>query len=140
MNDKKKEQCTTPVTTNHYFHELEQKEIDALIADKKTIGFIMETYKQPDWCKYPNALKGRLGCWSLMDLTKDGLRTKISKDFCKGCLEFTEREVKNCSIPDVVATERKFCTCATPSEELDCHFVNEEELIGHCQNCGKQVQ
>ena len=76
-----------PVVTNRYFHELEQTEIDALIDDKKTIGYIMETYKQPDWCKYPNALEGQMGCWSLMDLSKDGLWTKISKDFCKGCDE-----------------------------------------------------
>jgi len=48
---------------SRYFHELEQKEVDALIADKKTIGYIMETYKQPDWCKYPNALEGKMGCW-----------------------------------------------------------------------------
>ena len=71
--------------TNRYFHELEQTEIDTLIADKKTVGYILENYKQPDWCNYPNALEGQMGCWSLMDLSKDGLRTKISKDFCKGC-------------------------------------------------------
>ena len=72
-----------------YFHEISQEEVDKLIADKKTIGYIMETYKQPDWCKYPNALDGQMGCWSLMDLSKDGLRTKISKDFCKGCDEYS---------------------------------------------------
>ena len=72
-----------------YFHEISQEEVDKLIADKKTIGYIMETYKQPDWCKYPNALEGQMGCWSLMDLSKDGLRTKISKDFCKGCDEYS---------------------------------------------------
>jgi hypothetical protein len=75
------------LTIPSYFHELGQKEVDALTADKKTIGYIMETYKQPDWCKHPNALEGEMGCWSLMDLSKDGLRTKISKDYCKGCDE-----------------------------------------------------
>ena len=89
LNNSTKQELTTPVVTNRYFHELEQKEVDALIADKKTIGYIMETYKQPDWCKYPNALEGQMGCWSLMDLSKDGLRTKISKDFCKGCDEYS---------------------------------------------------
>jgi len=77
------------VVTNRYFHELEQTEIDTLIADKKTVGYILENYKQPDWCNYPNALKGQMGCWSLMDLSKDGLRTKISRDFCKGCNYFS---------------------------------------------------
>lgn len=74
-----------PGVTNRYFHELEQTEIDILIADKKTVGYIMENYKQPDWCNYPEALSMAMGCWSLCDLSKDGLRTKISKDFCKGC-------------------------------------------------------
>jgi len=73
--------------TNRYFHELEQKEVDDLITDKKTVGYIMETYKQPFWCRYPNALEGEMGCWSLMDLSKDGLRTKINRDFCKECDE-----------------------------------------------------
>ena len=74
-----------PCVTKRYFHELEQTEIDTLIADKKTVGYIMENYKQPDWCNYPEALSMTMGCWSLCDLSKDGLRTKISKDFCKGC-------------------------------------------------------
>lgn len=68
-----------------YFHELPQEEIDSLIADKKPINYIMETYKQPKWCNNSNALEGLVGCWSLMDLDKDGLRTKISEEFCKGC-------------------------------------------------------
>ena len=71
-----------------YFHELEQSEIDTLIAEKKTIGYIHENYKQPDWCNYPNALEGNMGCWSLMNLLKEGMRTKISKDFCKNCERF----------------------------------------------------
>jgi hypothetical protein len=76
-------------TSKRYFHELEQKEIDKLIADKKTIGYILENFKQPKWCNYHNALEGRLGCWSLMDLTKEGLRTKISEEYCKGCDSFS---------------------------------------------------
>jgi hypothetical protein len=68
-----------------YFHELKQTDIDTLINEKKTVGYIVENYKQPDWCNYPNALEGRMGCWSLMDLSKEGLRTKISKSFCKSC-------------------------------------------------------
>lgn len=87
LKESTEQALTIPVVTNRYFHELEQKEVDALIADKKTIGYIMETYKQPDWCNYPNALDGQMGCWSLMDLSKVGLRTKISKEFCKGCDE-----------------------------------------------------
>lgn len=68
-----------------YFHEISQDEVDKLIADRKSIGYVMENYKQPDWCNYPEALSMTMGCWSLCDLTKDGLRTKISKEFCKEC-------------------------------------------------------
>ena len=68
-----------------YFHELSQEEIDQLIADKKSISYIMKTFAQPSWCGYERALEGRMGCWSLMDLEKDGKRTQISKDFCKTC-------------------------------------------------------
>ncbi|MHA2218084.1 MAG: hypothetical protein ACXACY_19285 [Candidatus Hodarchaeales archaeon] len=67
------------------FHELPQEQVDKLIADKKTIGYIMENFRQPDWCQYHNALEGKMGCWSLMDLKKDGIRTKISKEYCKIC-------------------------------------------------------
>ncbi|MFA5299346.1 MAG: hypothetical protein WC389_14245, partial [Lutibacter sp.] len=62
-----------PCDNNRYFHELEQSEIDTLIADKKTVGYIMENYKQPDWCNYSEALSMDMGCWSLCDLSKGGL-------------------------------------------------------------------
>lgn len=68
-----------------YFHELTQDEIDTLIADEKTVGYIIANYKQPDWCNYPEALSMSMGCWSLCDLSKDGLRTKISRVYCKTC-------------------------------------------------------
>ena len=83
--DKQQGNGALSCVTNRYFHELEQTEIDTLIADKKTVGYIMENYKQPDWCNYPEALSMTMGCWSLCDLSKDGMRTKISKDFCKAC-------------------------------------------------------
>jgi hypothetical protein len=73
-----------------YFHELSQEEIDALIAEKKTVGYIMENCKQPDWCDYPEALSMAFGCWFLCDLSKDGTRTKITKKFCKGCEYFNK--------------------------------------------------
>lgn len=68
-----------------FWHEVPQEEIDKLIEDHKTIGYVMENYKQPDWCTYPNALEGQMGCWSLMNLDKDGTRTMISHKFCKNC-------------------------------------------------------
>ena len=67
-----------------YWHELSQADIDKLIG-KVTNQFIMDNYKQPDWCTYPEALSGLMGCWSLGDATKDGSRTKISNKFCEKC-------------------------------------------------------
>jgi hypothetical protein len=71
-----------------YFHEVEQEEIDNLVKDKRTVNYVLDNYKQPDWCNYPEALSMKMGCWSLCDFSVNGLRTKISKSFCKGCDEF----------------------------------------------------
>lgn len=71
-----------------YFHKISQEEIDRLVSENKDWKYIMDTYKQPDWCTYPKALEGQMGCWSLIDIKKDGLRTKISKKFCKNCYCF----------------------------------------------------
>lgn len=68
-----------------YWHQLSQEEIDGLVSSGKTWGEIMAEYKQPDWCSYPEALRGEMGCWSLIDFRVDGLRTKISNEFCKDC-------------------------------------------------------
>lgn len=77
MKDKKK-----------FFHEINQEEVDSLIKDGKTAGYVLENYRQPEWCNYPEALSMGLGCWSLCDLQKEGLRTKISHAYCKGCDEY----------------------------------------------------
>lgn len=45
-----------------YFHEISQEEVDKLIADKRSVGYVMENYKQPDWCNYPEALSMTMGC------------------------------------------------------------------------------
>ena len=68
-----------------YFHQAPQKDIDKMVKEKKTWGDIEKKYKQPEWCNYPDALQGKMGCWSLIDLQKGGLRTKISHKFCSGC-------------------------------------------------------
>lgn len=68
-----------------YWHKEEQEEVDKLIESGITIAKLKEQYKQPDWCNYPDALDGVLGCWSLNNNTQNGLRTKICEDFCKTC-------------------------------------------------------
>lgn len=68
-----------------YWHELPQEEVDKLIEEKRTLRHVLDNYLQPEWCHYPAALNGKMGCWSLNDNTPGGLRTKISNDFCKDC-------------------------------------------------------
>lgn len=62
-----------------YFHELTEKEFAVLVADGITWNKLPETYPQPEWCQYPNALDGPLGCWSLTE------RLVTGEGFCKGC-------------------------------------------------------
>lgn len=68
-----------------YWHELSEEAVEQLIKDHKTWGDVQNDYQQPAWCCYPNALDGRMGCWSLIDIEPGGLRSNISNDFCKGC-------------------------------------------------------
>lgn len=68
-----------------YWHELTQEEVDLILSEHRTVGFIVKNYKQPKWCTYYNALEGVAGCWTLMDLEPNGGRTKISKEFCSKC-------------------------------------------------------
>lgn len=64
-----------------YWHEVEQVEVDEFIRSKQTVADITDKYMQPEWCDYPDALLGVMGCWSLVG----DLRTSISPDFCKDC-------------------------------------------------------
>lgn len=65
-----------------YFHELTKEEFQALVDSKKyTWGMLAHDYPQPEWCNYPNATEGHMGCWSLMShLVKD-------RAWCKDCEE-----------------------------------------------------
>lgn len=65
-----------------HFHELTNKEYETLKNSGATWRDVMATYSQPDWCEYPNALEGIMGCWSLVS---EALRKKISKEYCKNC-------------------------------------------------------
>lgn len=70
-----------------YFHELSQQEIDELIRRRVNWQYIVDNYKQPDWCGYPNALAGSMGCWSLTNL-KPNVINMICIKFCKTCIAF----------------------------------------------------
>ena len=84
-NEEQKQPFKQPAVSGSYFHELPQEDVDKLITEKRTVKYVVDNYKQPDWCSYPEALSMTMGCWSLCDLQKEGLRTKISKDFCSTC-------------------------------------------------------
>ena len=63
-----------------YFHELLPSH--RMIEMKEhSFGEILETYKQPDWCLFDDALNGLFGCTSL--LTK-----VIDKKYCSECNYF----------------------------------------------------
>lgn len=65
-----------------YWHKLKDSTVKGIFDKETTIGEVLKRYKQPDWCTYPNALQGLLGCGSLLSVN---LRHKISEDYCKGC-------------------------------------------------------
>jgi hypothetical protein len=62
-----------------YFHELTIDEYNQLKASGATWEDVEDTYDQPAWCNYPDALAGIMGCWSLIELSvKD-------KSYCCAC-------------------------------------------------------
>lgn len=63
-----------------YWHELSKDERNQLYDKHITVGEIMENYKQPNWCKCPDALGIKRGCWSLMFCSE-----MINEEFCKSC-------------------------------------------------------
>lgn len=66
-----------------YFHELNKEERDAVFESGMTVGEFMEKYSQPDWCSYPGALEGPMGCWSLMAGYVSG------ENYCRNCECYT---------------------------------------------------
>lgn len=65
-----------------FWHRLSKKEIDSL-PEELIYQDLMDTLRQPTWCTYPGALRGVMGCWSLMDTW--GRRKEISHRFCADC-------------------------------------------------------
>lgn len=63
-----------------YFHSLSEADIKKLEEQKTTWGDVVKNYKQPDWCDYPDALTGPMGCWSLTM----GVQF-VCLDYCKSC-------------------------------------------------------
>lgn len=68
--------------TPKYFHKLTDEEYLELANGNTTIRQLLDNYKQPDWCGYPEALNPFLGCDYLTDRF---LRSEISRGFCQHC-------------------------------------------------------
>ena len=49
-----------------YWHTLNIGAQKALTHSKMKYGRFLKIYSQPDWCNYPTALGGGMGCWSLI--------------------------------------------------------------------------
>lgn len=62
-----------------YFHELTKREFNKLLRKRMTWAECAESYPQPTWCAYPDAIAGVMGCWSLMNLMVTG------EDYCGDC-------------------------------------------------------
>ena len=71
--------------TIKYFHELSDEEFDKLLkGGGMTWGECAHKYPQPEWCNYPDAVCGVMGCWSLMRMGKPENNIR-SIDNCEGC-------------------------------------------------------
>lgn len=70
-----------------YWHKLTKKEKTFLETPKYHItwGQIMKKFKQPDWCKYPMALKGEMGCWTLVGVAGWKEMKQTVKRKCNTC-------------------------------------------------------
>ncbi len=68
--------------TERYFHEMSDAEWAAWKAQKPPAtwrGLQDAGWLQPEWCSYPDALDGMMGCWSLIK------RMVTSKTYCVDC-------------------------------------------------------
>lgn len=62
-----------------FFHQLSEDEFKVLCDTKMTWEECAREYPQPQWCGYPEAVQGVMGCWSLMDFLVTG------RSFCRHC-------------------------------------------------------
>ena len=62
-----------------YFHKITSQEYALLFNQDLTWADVRKMYSQPDWCSYPCAVNGSMGCWSLM------LQKIKSKEDCGNC-------------------------------------------------------
>lgn len=66
----------------NYWHAITKDELNKLLETDITWGEVYNHYKQPEWCGYPEALHGALGCWSL---TLFEYIPDICESYCEDC-------------------------------------------------------
>jgi len=103
-----------------YWHELSKEEQEEVKKSGITIAEFLLEYAQPDWCLYPNALEGRLGCWSLVD------GYIHSEEDCKTC---------DCYKPNAKLYHKKCPVCGHPMEIRQISSATWLRVIWECHNC-----
>lgn len=68
-----------------FFHELTRDEFNKLCETGISWGECAKEYPQPEWCSYPNAIQGVMGCWYLMEFKVRG------RPSCRGCAYYIEK-------------------------------------------------
>lgn len=83
------------MSSKKYWHELPRAEVQQLIGEGKTWGYVESNFLQPSWCGYPRALQHDFwGCMSLTDIHEPMfLREKISVEFCKNCDCYNDKTI-----------------------------------------------
>lgn len=67
-----------------YFHNITDGDFKKMLKAGTTWYGVMESFKQPKWCGYPDALSGVMGCWSLtsrlIKREKDCMNCELHRD------------------------------------------------------------
>ena len=49
-----------------FWHRVSKIEQTRILGSRMRLGTFMRRFRQPRWCRYPEALAAMMGCWSLM--------------------------------------------------------------------------
>jgi len=70
-----------------YWHTLSNKKQREVLGSQMPVQTFLKKYTQPTWCGYHEALRGMLGCWTLIYCGK------LTKKMCGKC-EMRKAKVK----------------------------------------------
>ena len=75
------------MTEIKYFHEITADEYKELIECGLTYEQLASQHPQPEWCNYPEAIMGSMGCWSLISF-RGGKCLVTGEEYCKKCDQY----------------------------------------------------